>query len=344
MWSKLRTSTTLAALALGTAVVAGAAAQVCHPDLAGTRSLHRLGRRHLVRLRERRRRRQLDAARTRAPAARVWDFQAAQVGEGRPACTRAGAQLRERRDEARRAAAATRSRASASPRPASDRADRLEVVEPRDPPGGARGRSSTAPTRVALYGDLAVLSTAKRHAALRAPHHGRAHRAGRDHAARRPPRDRGRRACSTRTTRWSRRIATARQAARADRAHGDAQARPARDGPRRARQGRAPQVSHPISSFAMDGPRVAYAVEDPSGACDQVRFWNVPWRFVSVLTQAGGRVVPALARARRDHERRDRRLACDVDDDLRLRDPRARRLDHRLRGVGRRPARRRASR
>ena len=40
--------------------------------------------------------------------------------------------------------------------------------------------------------------------------------------------------------------------------------------------------------------------------------WNVPWRFVSVLSQPAA-LVPAGARARRHRRRRDRRLARDVD-------------------------------
>lgn len=43
-----------------------------------------------------------------------------------------------------------------------------------------------------------------------------------------------------------------------------------------------------ISSIAMDGPRVAMAVHDPSGRCDYVLFWNVSWHYVTRLTRANG--------------------------------------------------------
>lgn len=48
------------------------------------------------------------------------------------------------------------------------------------------------------------------------------------------------------------------------------------------------QVTSPISAFAMDGPRVAYAVRDPRGACDAVRFWGIPWNFTAGLTRPSG--------------------------------------------------------
>jgi hypothetical protein len=35
----------------------------------------------------------------------------------------------------------------------------------------------------------------------------------------------------------------------------------------------------PVTSFSMDGPRVAVALDAPAGACDQVRFWNIPWHY-----------------------------------------------------------------
>jgi hypothetical protein len=43
-----------------------------------------------------------------------------------------------------------------------------------------------------------------------------------------------------------------------------------------------------IRAMAMDGPRVALAIADPRGVCDQVRFWNVEWNFSSRLTQKSG--------------------------------------------------------
>ena len=43
-----------------------------------------------------------------------------------------------------------------------------------------------------------------------------------------------------------------------------------------------------ITSISMDGPRVAFAVSDPRGRCDQVMFWNIPWHRVSTLSQPSG--------------------------------------------------------
>jgi hypothetical protein len=43
-----------------------------------------------------------------------------------------------------------------------------------------------------------------------------------------------------------------------------------------------------ITAMAMDGKRVAFAVHDPQGRCDKVLFWSIPWHFVSRLTQRVG--------------------------------------------------------
>ena len=43
-----------------------------------------------------------------------------------------------------------------------------------------------------------------------------------------------------------------------------------------------------ISSISMDGPRVAIAVRDPSGRCDRVFIWNVPWHYLTRLSDAFG--------------------------------------------------------
>jgi hypothetical protein len=43
-----------------------------------------------------------------------------------------------------------------------------------------------------------------------------------------------------------------------------------------------------IASLAMDGPRVALAVADPTGTCDRVLFWNVAWRPVQRISAPDG--------------------------------------------------------
>jgi hypothetical protein len=42
----------------------------------------------------------------------------------------------------------------------------------------------------------------------------------------------------------------------------------------------------PIRSFAMDGPRVAVVLDAPSGSCDQVRYWNIPWHYFQRINMA----------------------------------------------------------
>src|SRR5262245_16066838 len=92
MWSKLRISTTIATLALGTAVVAGAAAQVCHPDLAGTRNFTVSGAVTSYGFANG----GVAVSWTRSNACAgtdVWNFQAHKSGRADPSCTRRGTAL-----------------------------------------------------------------------------------------------------------------------------------------------------------------------------------------------------------------------------------------------------------
>jgi len=43
-----------------------------------------------------------------------------------------------------------------------------------------------------------------------------------------------------------------------------------------------------ITSFSMDGPRVALAIRNLHGRCDRVRFWNIPWSFSAHVSQDSG--------------------------------------------------------
>jgi hypothetical protein len=43
-----------------------------------------------------------------------------------------------------------------------------------------------------------------------------------------------------------------------------------------------------ITAMSMDGKRVAFAVHDPLGQCDKVLFWSIPWHFTARLTQRVG--------------------------------------------------------
>ena len=42
----------------------------------------------------------------------------------------------------------------------------------------------------------------------------------------------------------------------------------------------------PITSFAMDGPRVAVVLDAPGTACDQVHYWNIPWHYFPRINMA----------------------------------------------------------
>jgi hypothetical protein len=43
-----------------------------------------------------------------------------------------------------------------------------------------------------------------------------------------------------------------------------------------------------ITAIGMDGGRVAYAVHDPTGRCDEVKFWIPAWHFVARVTHPSG--------------------------------------------------------
>jgi hypothetical protein len=44
------------------------------------------------------------------------------------------------------------------------------------------------------------------------------------------------------------------------------------------------QTHWTITAIGMDGTRVAYAVHDPAGRCDEVKFWIPSWHFVARVT------------------------------------------------------------
>jgi hypothetical protein len=51
-----------------------------------------------------------------------------------------------------------------------------------------------------------------------------------------------------------------------------------------ARADREIQTHWKISAMSMDDRRVAFAVHDPTGRCDVVKFWTPPWSFVARVT------------------------------------------------------------
>lgn len=52
------------------------------------------------------------------------------------------------------------------------------------------------------------------------------------------------------------------------------------------------RTSSPITAFAADGPRVAFAVRDAGIGCNRVMYWNVPWHHVARLTMPAGPSCP----------------------------------------------------
>jgi len=60
--------------------------------------------------------------------------------------------------------------------------------------------------------------------------------------------------------------------------------------PRAYRGADPPRPFHSLSitAMSMDGGRVALAVRDPAGRCDYVLFWNVLWHYVTRLTRVSG--------------------------------------------------------
>lgn len=44
------------------------------------------------------------------------------------------------------------------------------------------------------------------------------------------------------------------------------------------------EVGRQISSFTVDGPRVAFGMTDPRGKCDHVGYWSIPWHYVTAAS------------------------------------------------------------
>jgi hypothetical protein len=279
----LRRSVVVAAGALVTAGLAGAAVHCrpCHPDLPGTRSFTVHGEvtayafahgRVIVRW-----------VRGRDCVGRsVWNFESTRRGKAGASCQRAGER------SARTAGTQSQAVAAQGRRlvrlllapPSVDMPDRLEVVDRATNRRLAAWPLIERPTRVRLYGGVAILSSARRSAlyALRLSD--------------------GRVAMIGITRPNDRPLISAAGVVYED----DLDVSKHRTAPqyvmlkllplttvRRelAHVGRPIRTSR-INAMAMDGPRVAFAVHDPRGKCDRVLFWNIPWHFVSRLTQPSG--------------------------------------------------------
>ena len=162
-----------------------------------------------------------------------------------------------------------------------DRPDRLDVLQRSTHRVIASWPLFERPARVALYGDIAILSSAKRHAlyALRLSD-GRIAMLGIARAGDRP-------------------VIGARGVVYQD----DLDLSMERTSPgqvtlkllplatvRRefAARGSRQIATTRIGAIAMDGKRVAFVARDPQSGCDRVLFWSVPWHFVAPFTQKVG--------------------------------------------------------
>lgn len=180
-----------------------------------------------------------------------------------------------------------------------DRADRLDVLDRRSGRTVASWPLIDRPTRVALYGDVAILSSADRHAlyAIRL-FDGRIVKIGVTRAGDRPVIDAAGVLYQDET--YPSKVAEPATRLVAGAGADDATQRtvtlkliPLATLQREfslvgGNQMGLPIRTTPITAMAMDGPRVAFAVSDPQGSCDQVQFWNIPWHYVSKLTRTSG--------------------------------------------------------
>lgn len=274
MVRRLRTLNTVVIAALATAGIAAAAAgdaRPCHPDLPGTRSLtvagtvtgYRFGSRGTV----------VASVRTShcAGVAR-WDYAASTQATASVSCRGAkgggsGAPQHLVAAHGNRLVRVVLAPAGA------DRPDRLDVIARSTGHRIASWPLIDRPARVALFGKIAVLSAAKRDVlqALRISD-GRIAILGVARAGDRPIVGRdgvvyqdglSLRAQHRVTLKFVPLVSVERQLALAD--------RPIR-------------TQWPVTTVGMDDRRIAYAVHDPMGRCDVVKFWTPPWHFVARVT------------------------------------------------------------
>ena len=268
--------------ALATASLAAAASDAlkCHPDLRGTRSLTIngdvtsygfIGGRVAVHW-------------LRAPGCTgtaVWNYAKAPRAEASSSCQRSAEASADATATHLVAAQGNRIVRVALSSSLPDRPDRLDVLDRTTHRRLASWPLFERPARVALYGDIAILAAAKRHAldALRISD-GHIAMLGIARAGDRPViGSQGvlyqddldlamHRAAPHRVTLKLLPLSTVRRelAARGARQIGTSR----------------------INAISMDGKRVAFAVHDPEGKCDKVLFWSIPWHFVSRLTQRVG--------------------------------------------------------
>ena len=276
MVRRMRTLSTIVVAALAIAGIAAAAGEVwpCHPDLPGTHSLTVTG--HVTGYRFAGPGTLVASVNTRrcAGVAR-WHYRASVQATASVAC----------RGAKSGGAAAQRLVAAQGDRlvrvrlapDGADRPDRLDVVARGTGHRIASWPLIDRPARVALFGKIAILSAAKRDAlyALRISD-GRIALLGVARASDRPIIGRegvvyqdglSLKAQSVAPNRVTLKLvplaSVERQLSLADR----------------------PVRTHwRISAMGMDGRRAAYAIHDPAGRCDVVKFWTPPWHYVARVT------------------------------------------------------------
>ncbi len=267
-------------------VTTGVAAAVtdarrCHPDLPGTRSFTVTG--HVTGYAFARGRVAVDwVDRTRDCAGTaVWDVASTAHAKASASCQRS-AGSRANGVEERLVAAQGDRLVRVALAPASvDRPDRLDVLDRATHRKLASWPLFERPARVALYGDLAILSGANRHAlyVLRISD-GRIAMIG---------------------------IARSRDepliGSQGVLYQDDLDMEMHRLSPNRVTLKLVPlstirnelklaakgfHMSRRINALSMDGKRAAFVIHDPQGKCDAVVFWSIPWHFVAPLTQHSG--------------------------------------------------------
>jgi hypothetical protein len=269
--------------ALATAGLAAAAAgdaARCHPDLPGTRSLTVTG--HVVGYTLTGGRVDVHWVRSSDCAGTaVWNYAAVPHAKASAPCRQTTTPAQG--SAARRLVAAQGNRiVRVVLAPASvDRPDRLQVLDRATRRLIASWPLFERPARVALYSDIAILSSAKRHAldALRISD-GRIAMLGIARAGDRPVIGPAgvlyeddldlymHRASPDLVTLKLVPLAIVRRQFAAPEA-------------RRINTSR-------INAISMDGKRVAFVVHDQRGQCDRVLFWSIPWHFVAPFTQKVG--------------------------------------------------------
>jgi hypothetical protein len=277
MVRRMRTLSTVAAAALATAGIAVAAtgdARPCHPDLPGTRSLTVTGQ--VTAYRFAGRGSLVASVRTKRCAGFArWDYAASADATASVSC---------RGSTAKGSGAAPRHLVAAQGdrlvrvvfAPAGvDRPDRLDVVNRETGRRISSWPLIDRPARVVLFGKIAILSEAARGAlyALRISD-GRIAILGVASTGDRPII--GRDGVVYQDDLALRRLAPNRVTLKlvpleaVDR--------------QLALAGRQIETHWRITAIGMDDRRVAFAVHDPKGKCDVVKFWTPPWHFVARVT------------------------------------------------------------